>query len=254
MKDAVADGYIQKNPMKDVNEYASENPKIVIYTKEQITKLLAATYDYHSIYLEVLLAMFLGLRKGEICGLRYTDFDYEAKTVTIARQITNDYNVNVDGNMTYIVEGNIRTQKPPKSFSSYRTLRVPQFIFDELEIRKKENEELLKRTRVTKEWKDYICLGRSGRIKSANTCLNALDTICKRNGLPKIGMHDLRHVYASILIEMNVPIEKISKLMGHKSIGTTFDIYCGIIQGKDEIRNFIADNLNPIKGVRRGSN
>ncbi len=74
---------------------------MVIYSKEQIRTLLQAAYEYHSVYLEILLALFAGLRKGEIAGLRYSDFDPDKQTVRIERQITKDYQIVVKNNLSY---------------------------------------------------------------------------------------------------------------------------------------------------------
>lgn len=246
IKDAIADGYLKTNPMGGVDHYLCKTPNVVIYSKDEIKKLLAAAYRYHSIYLEVLLALFCGLRQGEVLGLKYSDFDFNNRTVEIRRQITRDYEVEISEENSVTYRGSSQCVKPPKSFSSYRTLRVPDVILDEVKKRKAENMETKERARYyDNEWEDYLCLGKNGKIKSCSTLLSALKKICRQYALPPTGMHGLRHVYASILIEQNVPLEKISKLMGHKSVTTTFEIYCGIIQGKEHIRNYIDGNLNP---------
>lgn len=250
IKDAISDGYLQTNPMEGVDHYPCNVPDVVVFSKEEIKKLLAAAYQYHSIYLEVLLAMFCGLRQGEILGLKYSDFDFEEKTVDIKRQITRDYDVNVIDDASYKIHSSKQTVKPPKSFSSYRTLRVPDIILEEVRKRKRENEEKREKARYYEDrWQEYLCLGKNGNIKSYSTYLAALNNICTRCGLQKTGLHGLRHVYASILIEQNVPLEKISKLMGHKSVSTTFEVYCGIVQAKEHIRKYVDSNLNPQNAV-----
>lgn len=79
--------------------------------------------------------------------------------------------------------------------------------------------------------------------------LQAIKRICKRNGLPHITMHGLRHMFATILIEQSVSLEKISKLMGHKSVATTFEIYCGIMEAKKEIAKTIDSVMDPAIGA-----
>lgn len=218
---------------KELCEHITENGKL---------------YCYHSIYLEVLLALFCGLRKGEIMGLKYKDFDFLQHTVSINRQITRDYDVVIEEDRTFKIATQRLSTKPPKSYSSYRTLIISAFIFDELEIRKKENEEILKLTE-NHEWAEYICLGVKGNIKSDGTYTEAIKRICKRNGLPHITMHGLRHMFATILIEQSVSLEKISKLMGHKSVATTFEIYCGIMEAKKEIAKTIDSVMDPAIGA-----
>lgn len=247
IKDAIEDGYIQNNPMDGVDWYSSEIPKVVYYTKDQLKKLLVGAYEYQSIYLEVLLGVFCGLRPGEILGLKYSDFDFDEKTVDIKRQITRDYEVVIQNESTYRLNSKEKSPKPPKSVSSYRTIRVPDVILNEVTKRKEYNKAMLKNSHgFSRKWLDYLCLGNTGKIKSHSTELNALKTICKRYNIPAISSHGLRHIYASILIEQGVPLEKISRLLGHKSVRTTLDVYCGIIQAKEQIRDYVEEHLNPI--------
>lgn len=223
---------------------------MVIYSKEQIRTLLQAAYEYHSIYLEILLAMFAGLRKGEIAGLRYFDFDPEKQTVRIERQITRDYQIVVKNDLSYKIQSSDQSIKPPKSLCSYRTLRVHKIIFDELKIWKKENMQLFPKLGMEDpEWKEYISIGPKGTIKCENTCNAALERICARNSLPRISMHDLRHIFATILIEQGMPLEEISKVMGHKSPSTTFEIYCGIIAAKEKITTLVDSFFDPVHAV-----
>ena len=49
----------------------------------------------------------------------------------------------------------------------------------------------------------------------------------------------------------NVPLEEISHILGHASVSTTFDIYCGEIQGRDNILDFLSSNFDPITHLAR---
>lgn len=250
LKDAIDDGYLKGNPLTGMKKFHWNPPKLVIYSKEQLRVLLQAAYEYHTIYLEVLLALFAGLRKGEIMGLNFSDFNEEKQTVKIERQITRNYEVIVKNSQSYKILTSEQSSKPPKSFNSYRTLKINRIIFEELKIRKQENEELFKKLpEDAQSWKGYVCVGPKGNIKSDGTCNGGLERICLRNGLPKVTMHDLRHMFATILIEQDVPLDKISKLMGHKSVATTFEIYCGIIGANQEIAKTIDGTLDPINAA-----
>lgn len=252
LKDAMDDDYLSNNPLTNMKKYYWDIPAMIIYSKEQIRTLLQAASEYHSIYLEVLLALFAGLRKGEIMGLKYSDFNQEQQTVKIERQITRDYELVVKNNKTYKILTSKQSLKPPKSLCSYRTLRIHNIIFQELEVRKKENMRLFEKLgKENQEWKDYICIGAKGNIKGDTTCNAALERICERNSLPKISMHDLRHIFATILIEQGMPLEEISKVMGHKSTATTFEVYCGIIAAKEKITTLIDSSFDPIHAAAR---
>ena len=69
-------------------------------------------------------------------------------------------------------------------------------------------------------------------LSSMNT---ALTKLCKRNGLSKVSVHSLRHMFTTILIEQGVPLVKISALLGHSSVNTTFEYYCDVMDENENI-------------------
>ena len=66
-----------------------------------------------------------------------------------------------------------------------------------------------------------------------------------RNGLPAVTVHGLRHMFATILVEQGVPLVKISGLLGHSSVNTTFEYYCDVMDEKEKIIAFMNDAFIP---------
>lgn len=83
--------------------------------------------------------------------------------------------------------------------------------------------------------------GRPHGLSSMNT---ALTKLCKRNGLPKVLVHSLRHMFATILIEQGVPLVKISALLGHSSVNTTFEYYCDVMDENENIICFMNEKYS----------
>ena len=110
LKEAVVLGYIQRNPVPDTKPYKRKLPKIAVLGKEKMKLFLEKAKD-NSWYLEILLGLFLGLRKGEILGLKYGDFDIENGTVRISRQITAAPK-KIEGQKA---TGYLPLEKPPKT-------------------------------------------------------------------------------------------------------------------------------------------
>lgn len=247
IKSAEAEEFLKEEfPFKQLITFPTTPPKYVAYSKEQIKTLLKAAKKDHTHYVEILLCLFVGLRTGEVRGLNYDNIDFSKHTVTVSQQITG---------LSY-VKGSNRVNpkcvKPPKSQCSVRTIRVPDIVIKELMLRKKENELFFKsHPQARKYWKNYVCIGRGGEIKSPNTLTEGIKRICAQNGLPAITCHGLRHLCATILLEQGVPILRISHILGHASPTTTFDIYCGEIEGRDSIIDFLSNNLDPIVGLAR---
>jgi len=235
MKDALVAGYISYNPIPDTTPYPRKKPSVTILSKPQIKMLLQAA-EKDNWYLEILLAIFCGLRKGEILGLKFSDFDMVDETVSINRQLGS----NPVFNKVDSLEGTYSCiEKPPKTNKSYRTIKVPKIIMNELENRKLKV--LADKNRMKDRYvdNDYVSCRDTGEYHSMSAMNIALNKLCVRNGLPKISVHSLRHIYATLLIEKKVPLVKISALLGHESIHTTFEIYCDVIGEEDNIKDFM---------------
>ena len=70
--------------------------------------------------------------------------------------------------------------------------------------------------------------------------------LCIKNSLPHITIHGLRHMYATILLEMEVSLIKISALLGHSSVHTTFEYYCDCMDENENILAFMNHAFVPM--------
>lgn len=245
LKDATRDGFLTNFDFDQLKSCNEDNPPVFTYSKEHLKIFLSEAKYYHTTYVEILLALFCGLRSGEIRGLQKKDFNFKEKTVTISRQVTREYiYTNQSPNRKKPSKDTIR---PPKNLTSYRTLRVPDLVLEEVKKRFDENKEFFKtHPKCKKELKDFLCIGKYGGFKCVNTLYNSINNITRKNNLPPLGTHQLRHLYATLLLENGVPLEKVSKLLGHSSVNTTFNYYAGIIDGLDSVRNYINESMDPI--------
>lgn len=226
-------------------------PKYIAYEKEDICKLLEIAKKSDAIYLEILLCLFAGLRIGEVRGLNYDHVDFQNNTITIMQQIPNESYIEIKTENGIERRVNENCIKPPKSGASYRTLKVSDIIMEELRRRKELNAYYFQtHPEAVQYWKNYVCIGLNGELISNKTVTLGLYKLCKKNGLPKISAHGLRHICATILLEQGVPLEEISHILGHASSSTTFDIYCGEIRGRNNIIDFLSKNLDPIESVK----
>lgn len=244
LKDAVTQGYISNNPVPGTKPYKRRKPNIIILSKEKLRIMLAAA-SKSNWYLEILLGVFCGLRKGEIGGLKYSDFDISQNTVSIKRQITS--NPVIPKGQSKPEEYGI-VERPPKTENSYRTIRVPEVIIRELKIRKEQADR--NRNKLGESYLDqgYISCQENGVPHSVTAFNNALTALCNRNALPHVTVHGLRHMYATILVEQGVPLVKISALLGHSSVNTTFEYYCEVMDENDKIISFMNNTFIPEGG------
>lgn len=239
VRDAYAFGFLQKDLTPELINIKRKIPHIKLLTKPELKLLLQEASKHPGYYFEILMALFAGLRSGEIRGLRYDDFDHKNHTVSVARQFTANYSL-ADNNGHYYYTA-FMEDKEPKA-SSHRILRIPDFLFDELDKKKAFNDQIIKHRSELGDIDldvEYISLSPYGRRKKKGTLLSALKRTCNYAGVPSISFHSLRHHFATMLLEKGVPLENISELLGHKSPLTTFNIYCGIIDAFEETKQVI---------------
>ena len=241
MKDAAGDKFISYNPMPETKPYSRAKPKVRVLGKEKLKVFLEAA-SKNPWYLEILLGLFCGLRKGEILGLKFQDFDFEKQTVRISRQLVGNLKLK---EKEFTVTEYAVIERNPKTENSYRILRVPKVVMQEVKRRQQLIE--LRKTDPGIEYKnfDYVCCQENGEPRSLTAMNQALTKICNRNGLANITVHGLRHMFATILIELGVPLFKISGLLGHSSVHTTYEYYCEIMDEQDKIIAFVNNTFVP---------
>ncbi|MBP3664268.1 MAG: site-specific integrase, partial [Tyzzerella sp.] len=222
--------------------YPREKHNATILTKDEIRRLL---FEMRSTnwFLETLLALFCGLRRGEILGLKFSDFDTENETVTICRQISEEYFFDENGKRI----GQRPAEKPPKTENSYRTMRIPKVIFEELEIKRKKIIKDQENRRSVYHDHGYISCKDNGEPHTLPSFYGVLKRACNRAGVPQVSVHDLRHMYATILLEQGVSLVKISGLLGHASIHTTFKHYCHVMEDDRRITSYLNNTFKSRK-------
>lgn len=158
------------------------------------------------------LLFWTGIRIGECLTLTLNDFNFEAKTVSINK------------NFAKVKKEDMILE--PKTPKSKRIITIPPFLCDMIQ------------DYVSKLY-DYEPHERLFPIYRS-TLNHHLDRTCKKSGVKKIRVHDLRYSHASLLIEMNFSPLLISERLGHENIETTLQTYSHLYPNK---HGEVADRL-----------
>lgn len=216
---AIENSYIKDNPVLKsrmpsfAHSIKSDVPE---YSAEQVRKLLlfAKENDSH-IYIFLLLALYTGLRKGELLALTWDDVDYDKKLLRVNKSRTGSRKA-------------ITTQiTTPKAESSNRKIPLNDTVLEALKAEKKRQDEhaeiLGKGYDKSSSFIIRTVLGKPYvNLSAINRVVNRLT---EKAGLPHCTIHGFRHSVASILDDNGVPIQDISVLLGHESVQTTERIY-----------------------------
>lgn len=207
-------GLIQESPMHRVSPPRQVRTEPHFYTPENLKALYAAVE--HS-WLEpvVKLAGLLGLRREEICGLRWISVDFERRRLNIREART--------------TAGGQIVQKETKNTSSVRVLYLPDSLYDLLRRERQQQDCQQKLLGSQYENSGHVVVNPYGRPYSPNIISRSFARFICRHNLPKITLHGLRHTFATVASAQGVPLFEISRALGHSSTATTGRIYTHLI-------------------------
>lgn len=214
LNQAIKMQYIQHNICDAVELPKIKNTEAQFLDKQQVIETLNALKDTE-IYTPILLAISLGLRRGELLGLQWKDFDFKNNMVSISR--------------SYLpVKENGQIFSECKTQKSHRTLAVPENVMDYLkQERVKQYENKLFYGSDYKNY-DLVYCNSDGTPVSPTAFNHRFTKTLKEKDLPHIRVHDLRHTNASLMLSQGVPMKVASERLGHTTIAITMDLYSHI--------------------------
>ena len=206
MRHAQDEGIIGKNPCRKLRFKAQERAdQRVLSRREQDLILKTAGKED----LAAILGLYTGMRLGEICGLKWTDFDWENGTVCIRRTVQRVARITSEdsGRKTMLMIGT------PKSHRSHRVIPLPAFLV-----------ELLKENQARNPQNVFV-FGKEQTPAEPRTMQRKFQRFMEKTGLEGVHYHTLRHSFATRLLELGVDVKTVSALLGHESVKTTLDFY-----------------------------
>lgn len=185
-------------------------------------KLKNLHLKYKTIY-EILY--YCGLRRGELRGLTWKNIDFNNKTLSVKKQITDRSGTVKDFHFS-----------SPKTKSSIRTLPLNKVLLEDLKMLKERDSKL-------HGFSNDFFVARDAFPISSNALSNRKNRNCELAKLPQIRLHDFRHSCASLLINSGANVTVVAKYLGHTKIEETLNTYTHLFStALNEVVNVI-DNL-----------
>ena len=226
LESAMREGLIPKNPADGTSPpkiYRSEKQVLTKDQLETFMKLIEGDEEWYDFFYTEIIT---GMRQGEICGLRWEDFDREKRTLRVARSV--DF-VNKE-----LVVGETKTD------DGKRTIYLPDSLWHILAERQRQNgafSEWIFPNLLKPEWP-----------LNPSRAYRQLKKLLEIGGLPSIRFHDLRHTFTSHAANSGIAPKTLSEIVGHSKASFTLDHYAHVTSDMQKnaaniVTNYITDIL-----------
>ena len=234
---AVEEQIITVNPATKLSKFYKQSPvvheEIQPLNAEEVSVFLSAVLDrpaskeYFPFFL---CAVHTGLRAGEFIGLKWGDLDFRGKFLMVRRSFT---------------RGRI---EPPKTSKVHRVDMSDALLMEFQALKKRRRKEYLKKG--ANEIPEWVRCNREGNpLEYYNLKHRHFGKCLEHAKLRRIRFHDLRHTFASLLIQNGESLAYVKDQLGHSSIKMTVDVYGHLVPGANREA---VNRLPSIEGASRG--
>lgn len=213
LKEAVSRELITRNPaeaVKVISDRQRGGRSAQAWSPDELAKFLHIARQERQGQVLVFMVS-LGLRRGEVCGLRWSNVNFEKRTCHIVENL-----ITIEGK-PYV--------SSPKTAKGKRIVCLSDeainLLYSWKAVQQKE------RQMMCGEWQDtdYVFTTIKGTPLHPDNLNRTLNRLCESVQVRRIRVHDLRHTYASLLLRHQIPLEVVSKSLGHSSPAFTLNAY-----------------------------
>lgn len=213
LNDAVRQRLLDYNPAQLVKLESVPRPPTRYWTSQEAGQFLDAVVE-DRLYALYHLAVYRGLRRGEILALRWEDVDLDKALLTVARNVVTVRGKPVPGT--------------PKSESSKRTIALdPDTV---LVLRSHRQRQQRERGELGDAYRgeDRVFAREDGTLLYPQYLSRHLDVLARKAQVRRLRFHELRHTAATLMFEAGADIKYVSHVLGHSDISITAKIYAEV--------------------------
>ncbi len=206
--------YIGLNPADACSLPRIENKEIKPLTESEIAAFLEEIQNGEPLRDLFTVALFTGMREGELCGLPWNAVNFRDGTITVKQQLCKEKK---KGGKHYIAS---------TKNSRARTLTVAPFVMDIL--KKVKQEQYSDHFTAGLAWEnefDLVFTNKLGHYIVPQTALKRFKAVASRIGRPDARLHDLRHTYAVTALQEGDDVKTVQENLGHATASFTLDVY-----------------------------
>lgn len=207
---AEEEGCISNNICSKIRLPKKETSEVSILTINEQRRLENSLTERNDI--GILICLYMGLRIGELCALKWSDIDFTNNVMHI-----NGTQSRINGKLTVT---------SPKSKTSMRIIPIPEVLTDKLKSCKN---------------RDEFVLSHNGGMIDVRVYRRRFKKLLESAEIPYTKFHALRHTFASRALEVGMDYKTLSEILGHASVAITMDLY---VHSLDEHKKAEINKLN----------
>lgn len=217
-KQAVSEDVVSHNPvpLTAIKSCRTRRPEIM--TDEMQERLEQYLFMTRNIYHPgIVLALYTGLRRGEVCALRWRNYNEATGKLTVEQTVRRlpNYDADAGVNKTELVFNEVKTE------SSERTLVMPPVVQQML---REQNCRFAQQFHMSRE-DDFIIFSKAGGMIDPDNLQHYFARLLHKPGLEHVKFHAIRHTFATRAIENGVDVSTVSGILGHADVTTTTHFY-----------------------------
>lgn len=211
---------LSRNVCDAVDPPRPQRRQMTSLSEDEVDLLLVAadSHPYRDVFF---VALYTGLRRSELLGLKWPEIDLNRPTLSV-----------VSGLHRLPRKGLVLL--PTKTARSRRQISITHEVVDVLhQIR---GHQMVQKIELGPAWEDtgFVFTKPNGKPLDPERISKEFAKVVKTAEIPKIRFHDLRHSHASLMLKAGVSPKAISELLGHASISITMDVYAHLLPGIQE--------------------
>lgn len=221
---------IEENPNLFTTIPKKEKYEAKVLTLKEVECILTESRE-DPLYPIVITALYTGLRKGEIMALKWDNIDFEGKKIYVKNSLCRVVDEIPDEKGCRHARYEIMS---PKTKKSVRTIPMLSEVYEALIEQKRRQDKDKEKNRDIYDDQGFVFANEVGNYLAQRSFMTRYHNFLKEYGITDIRFHDLRHTFASLLIESDISMKVIQELLGHSNIATSMDLYTHISETKKE--------------------
>lgn len=216
LQQAMLNNYIRTNPSNSCVIPRVTKKKVKPLNEYQIADFLKAIkgHKYENLFL---VALFTGIRQGEICGLQWECVNFDDGTILIDKQLQSLRGKTRGDSEKYILV--------PTKNGKERTITAAPYVMELLWKTKQSQNANRKTWGKAFQENDLVFTDEFGNRITPQALYRAFKIIVTESGMPMVRFHDLRHSYAVISLKYGDDVKTVQENLGHATAAFTLDVY-----------------------------